>query len=437
MSIAEMFTDFLDNLKVGNADQISLRYGEITSSLNKKFRETDSKTANCLQVGSYGRWTAIDGVSDLDMLYIMPKGKWETYKNGMQSKLLTDAKDAIKARYPNTDVRVDRLVVTVTYTNFHVEVQPVFEETDENGESQFQYPDTYAGGRWKITKPCQEIDAMKVFVDQKNKNLRRLCKMVRAWKNKHGICMGGLLIDTLAYNFLESTSNYDDKSFLYYDWMSRDFFEYLMKEPEQDHYKALGSGQNVKVKKKFQKKAKKAYELCLKAIAAEDSGVAHEKWKKIYGRPFPANSEQANEAAICKASRTWRDTEQFIEDKYPVDIRYNLTIECEVSQNGFREHFLTEMLLKRLPLFANKKLLFTVKEIDVPTPFNIEWKVLNRGEVAQKRDCIRGQIVADDGSRQKKETTDFKGEHIVECYAIKNGVVVAKDRIDVPITTGI
>ncbi|MCD4757490.1 MAG: hypothetical protein K8R39_04425 [Arcobacteraceae bacterium] len=428
MTISEMFTEFLNNLKVDNADQISQRYGEITASLNKKFRDTDSKTANSLQVGSYGRWTAIQGISDLDMLYIMPKGKWDNYKDGKQSQLLSDTKDAIKARYPTTNVRVDRLVVTATYTNFHVEVQPVFEQDDGS----FKYPDTYNGGSWKITKPREEIHAMKQFVEQKNKNLRRLCKMARSWKNKHGVGMGGLLIDTLAHNFLNSTSEYDDKSFLYYDWMSRDFFKYLMEQPNQVHYKALGSGQNVKVKKKFQKKAKKAYELILKAIEAGESDGAHDKWKKIYGRPFPAKVTQVDES-VSKSARTWHDTEEFIEDKFPIDIRYDLKLECEVSQNGFREHFLTQMIAKRIPLLANKKLLFTIVEIGVPEPYSIYWKVLNRGFEAESRDCIRGQIVSDDGYKKRKESTNFRGEHIVECYAIKDGVVVAKDRVDVPI----
>ena len=67
-----MFQEFLSNLAIDNADRISLRYGEITVSLNKKFRDTESKTANSLQVGSYGRWSAIKGISDLDMLYITP-----------------------------------------------------------------------------------------------------------------------------------------------------------------------------------------------------------------------------------------------------------------------------------------------------------------------------------------------------------------------------
>nr|WP_267284590.1 hypothetical protein [Klebsiella pneumoniae] len=35
--------------------------------------------------------------------------------------------------------------------------------------------------------------------------------------------------------------------------------------------------------------------------------------------------------------------------------------------------------------------------------------------------------------RQKIESTNFRGDHIVECYCVKDGVVVAKDRIHVPI----
>lgn len=429
MTTSEMFRDFMGNIAVDNVAQISLRYEEITATLNKKFRDTESKTANSLQVGSYGRWTAIKGVSDLDMLYIMPSSKWSEYKDGKQSKLLTDTKDAIIERYPRTEVFVDRLVVRVLYKDFHIEVQPVFELEDQS----FYYPDTYNGGKWKITKPREEISELADANRKKNRNLRRLCKMVRAWKNKHGVGVGGLLIDTLAYNFLNNTTEYDDKSYSYYDWMNRDFFEYLSNLPDQEYFAAVGSKQRVKVKKKFQKKAKKAHELCINAIDAEETAGVNDKWKKVFGRPFPAKPTTAYEESLAKSLQTWDDTEQFIEDKYPVDIRYNVQIDCEVSQAGFLTHKLRTMLFKHMPLLANKKLLFTIIDIDVPEPYSIEWKVLNRGSEAQRRNSIRGQILPDRGNHQLKESTDFKGEHIVECYVIKSNVVVAKDRIDVPI----
>lgn len=428
LTTSEMFQNFLNNLVVDNANTISERYGEITASLNSNFRDTESKTANSLQVGSYGRWSAIKGVSDLDMLYIMPKGKWEYYKDGKQLQLLTDTKNAIKNRYPRTTIFVDRLVVRVLYTNFHVEVQPVFEQEDGS----FKYPDTYNGGSWKITKPCEEITAMRDFHTEKNNNLRKLCKMARAWKNKHGVGMGGLLIDTLAHNFLKSTTEYDEKSYSYYDWMSRDFFKFLADQPNQDYYAALGSGQRVKVKKKFQKKAKKAYDLCLDAIEAKGSDTVNDKWKKIYGRPFPKSTSKV-EAALSASIPTWKNTEQFIEDMYPVDIRNNIKIDCDVLQNGFLVHKLSDMLRLKLPLKPEKELKFRMTESDIFNEYKIYWKVLNRGNEAKRRNEIRGQIVPDHGFNERKENTKFSGEHVVECYAIQNGVVIAKDRIDVPI----
>ncbi|MDN6874484.1 nucleotidyltransferase [Pseudomonas citronellolis] len=431
MSISDKFKSFLENIKITNEEQIGLRYGEITSALNREFRDTDSRTANNLQVGSYGRWTAIQGVSDLDMLYIMPASKWGDYNvKGGQSKLLSDTKTVIKDRYPRTDVYVDSPVVRVLYTNFHVEVQPVFELEDGS----FKYPDTSGEGSWKITKPREEISEMTVVNNEKNRNLRRLCKMARAWKNKHGVAMGGLLIDTLAHNFLKSTEYYDDKSYLYYDYMSRDFFYYLSELPEQDYYAALGSGQRVKVKKKFQKVAKKAYELTVDAIAAADKDDENEKWRKVFGRPFPA-LEVATKAAMEEASSIVRydDTEQYVENSFPVDVRNDLRIECEVSQHGFREALLREMISRRLRLSVSKKLRFYIDSCAVSKPYDVYWKVLNRGAEAKRRNCVRGRIVPDGGHREIVEHTNFNGDHIVECYIVKNGVVVAKDRIHVPI----
>lgn len=431
MGIADTFKQFLSNLAVDNAQAISDRYGEITCALNKKFRDTESKTANTLQVGSYGRYTAIKGVSDLDMLYIMPKGEWDNYKNGGQSKLLSDAAAAIRARYPSTTVKVDRLVVQAIYSNFHVEAQPVFEQDDGS----FKYPDTYNGGAWKITKPREEIRAMSEFDTQKNKNLRRLCKMARAWKNKHGVGIGGLLIDTLAHNFLKSTSEYDDKSYLYYDYMSRDFFGYLKDLPKQDYFSALGSGQRVKVKKNFQRKAKKAYELSLKAIEAEGNDNQNDKWRAVFGRLFPATEKVEKAVLADSAGHAVRMTEQFAEDVFlAIDIRNNIRIDCQVEQNGFRPASLREMLGNRTLLMPRKKLTFSVVETDIPGPYGLFWKVLNRGQEAINRDCIRGQIVADEGHKRNVERTNFKGDHVVECYALVDGVVVATDRIHVPIS---
>lgn len=430
MSIASDFKTFLDNIKIDNENTIALRYGEVTAALNKEFRETDSKSANSLQVGSYGRWTAIKGISDLDMIYIMPATKWDTYKDGGHYSLLRDTRDAIKRRYPFTTVKVDRLVVRVLYKDFHIEVMPAFKLIDGS----FKYPDTANGGSWKITKPQAELDEMRDANGRKNRNLRRLCKMGRAWKNKHGVAMGGLLIDTLAYNFLESTDEYDTKSYLYYDYMCRDFFKFLADQPQQSEYAALGSRQRVRVKKRFERKAKTAYDLCLKAIEASGQKNERQKWRDVFGHAYPAPAKsEAGEAAAF--AYVFRNTEEFVEDKFRIDVRYNLRINCEVTQDGFRPGMLRNLLEGHGVLQPKKSLRFFIADsADLPDDIELYWKVLNCGDEAERRDMIRGQIVRDHGRGQRDETTNFRGNHLVECYAVQRGVVVARDAIHVPIS---
>ncbi|SIS66628.1 hypothetical protein SAMN05421686_103167 [Thalassolituus maritimus] len=429
MSVSDMFKEFLENIKVQKSDQFKQRYEQITKALNLKFRGTDSTTANSLQVGSYGRYTGIKGISDLDMVYIMPSSKWDDYKDHKQSKLLTDVKEAIKSRYPSTDVKVDGLVVSVKYQSFHVEVQPVFDRYNSDGSGYFEFPHTANSGSWKKTKPRQEMKAIKDLNDEKNKNLRLLCKMARSWKNKSGVAMGGLLIDTLAYNFMKSTTEYDSAGYSSFGYLSRDFFEYLAGQDKQDHYQAPGSNQDVNVKKDFRKKAEEAYNLCVDAIEAEGKAKSNKKWREVYGSNFP----KAEEKSVEKAAATWRDTEQFIEDLYPIDVRYNMRLDCDVSQAGYRTDSLFQMLLKKTPLRPDKQLQFQVGETEVPGNYTLLWKVLNQGPEAQRRNEIRGQIVTDEGYRKRNERTSFRGEHFVECYAVQNGVVVARASIDVPI----
>lgn len=321
---------------------------------------------------------------------------------------------------------VDQCVVVVHVQNFKFEVQPVFENDDRS----FSYPDTYAQA-WKVTKPRDEIDAIRAYDDLTRGNLRNLCKLARAWKNKHGVVMGGLLIDTLVYNFFQGTTEYDVTT-VTYDHMVRDFFKFLSEEEDHQHYAALGSGQRVKVKKRFQRKAKRGYELCLDTIDAEGKSTVSEKWRAVFGRPVPGS--KAVEAV--RETKSFHNTEEFIEDQHPVDIRFGLIIDCEVTQDGFRPHWLREMLHSRLPLRRQKELDFIISTCDAPQPYETKWKVLNRGDEAKRRNKIRGQIVSSNRSNGRREATDFRGDHYVECYVLKSGVVVARDRIEVPIMPG-
>jgi hypothetical protein len=433
MDVAETFEDLISNLAIRNRSEISNRYKRITKNLNKKYYESESETTHSLQVGSYGRGTAVDGISDLDMVFELPwdiYSRFNKYEGNGQSALLKEIKETLKTTYSRTDIKGDGQVVVVSFDNYVVEILPGF----KNDDGSYKYPDSNDGGSWKKTKPRDEINTINELNKDSNGNLKNLCKMIRSWKNKVGSPMGGLLIDTLCYKFIEEKSEYKNRGFIYYDWYVRDFFEYLSsQDKDQQFWYAPGSNQKVYKKGSFIARAKKAHKKCKEAIEKENEKTANSLWKEIFGRAFPAadkSLEKANEALV-----EYRDTEEFIEEQCNVDIQYNLIIDCEVSQDGFRTDILSSILGKGFGLRMNKGLRFYVVNCDIPKPFIIKWKVRNVGAVAERKDQIRGLITPDDGAMDRSERTSFRGGHFVECYAIKNNICVARDRIDVPIST--
>ena len=114
---------------------------------------------------------------------------------------------------------------------------------------------------------------------------------MRSWKRHWRVPIGGLLIDTLAYQFIIAWKD-RDKSFLYYDLMCLDFFEYMAdQDPDQEYWRAPGSGQWVYKKGVFQYKAKRCRSIAVDAIEYERAGhewSAKKKWREFFGTPFPS-----------------------------------------------------------------------------------------------------------------------------------------------------
>jgi hypothetical protein len=292
VALADWFQSFCSNLQIRDGGTISTRYGNITKRLNTDFWSINSRTLYSLYVGSYGRNTAIAGFSDMDMVFQLPSSEYVRYSkyvvNG-QSALLQSVKRSIEKTYPNTKIRADGQVIQIPFQDGIIfELVPAF----ANKNNSFTYPDANNGGQWKTTNPRPEILAIRDRNIKTNGNLVPLCRMMRDWKNKWSVPIGGLLLDTLAYQFIESWE-YRDKSFFYYDYMCRDFFKWMaMQDENQTYWRALGSGQYVWGKGIFQYKAKRCYTLALEAIVHETATPkrewsAKQKWREIFTTNFP------------------------------------------------------------------------------------------------------------------------------------------------------
>jgi hypothetical protein len=292
MALADWFSTFCSNLQIRDGGTIATRYARLTRRLNTDFWTTTSDTAHSLYVGSYGRNSAIAGFSDVDMIFQLPYSEYERYNNysgNGQSALLQAVKTSIEKTYATTSIRADGQVIMVPFEDgIAFEVVPAF----VNEKNSFTFPNANAGGSWKVTNPRPEIKAIRDRNAATNGNLIPLCRMMRDWKNKWSVPVGGLLVDTLAYQFIE-TWEYRDKSFVYYDYMCRDFFKWMANQDEkQEWWRAPGSGQYVWGKDLFQYKAKRCYNLSLEAIEHEMATPkrewsAKQKWREIFTTNFP------------------------------------------------------------------------------------------------------------------------------------------------------
>ena len=124
--------------------------------------------------------------------------------------------------------------------------------------------------------------------------------------------------------------------------------------------------------------------------------------------------------------------ETFIEDFYHISPSIKkIDLDCTI---GFKENkrrisfHVIRARYKGIPIGPH---IFVTARPSFPYD-KILWKVRNRGPNATTPEKIRGQISQDRGL-SIEESLDFDGDHYIECYAIKNGVCVGYNKINVRI----
>jgi hypothetical protein len=245
-----------------------------------------SRYRTSLLVGSYGKNTAIAPPSDIDILFEMPShlfAKYDEVSYNGQSQLLQDVKAVLKKTYPNTDIRGDGQIVDVPFVTYKVEVLPAFKRTT----GAYFYPDTHGGGSWKTTDPRAEKKHLRESNKRSAGNTIKLIKMMKAWKRYCNVPIKSLALELEAVRFLTSWEYYD-KSEVYFDWLTRDFFRHLLScvnggsvIPGITEFCPYGSAWQSKVESALARSIKACeYE------SAEEETLATLEWKKIYGDRF-------------------------------------------------------------------------------------------------------------------------------------------------------
>ncbi|KAI3349985.1 nucleotidyltransferase [Clostridium botulinum] len=340
--------------------------------------------------------------------------------------------------------------IRVIYSDgYHIDFAIYRRYKDENDEYIYEH----CGADWVYRNPRTITKWFKSRDKAYNYNLKRIVRLLKAYlkQDSSWSVPGGLIQSVLADECFKSSSRLDEMLYNTIEAIVNRLEENtevnnpVDKDSEGKEIPLLRTQEHkdkvIKMKNYIKKGLNKLSILfdgneCTeeKALRAWGDFFNNDYWTELadeISNTSIAESINKSFSALNQDVYDYNETEEFIEELYPINEKYNIDIECKVQQSGYTVDTLRNFLRFNKYLKPNKKLYFEVKNNTVPRPYKIYWKVLNAGNEAMKRNEIRGQIVK--GDRTHTEDTLFSGNHKVYCYIVKNEECVAMNDIDVPI----
>lgn len=428
-TIEQQFEEFYANIKLTSAqrqDAIDKHTGVCNKLHDNFYPNITYNGSTKLLVGSYGKHTNIRPARDVDVIFIMPSEKFAQYNEGTsnrQSQLLQDIKSILKEKYPNTPISSNEKIVKLEFseTKHDVELIPAWE--DENGI--FTIPNSTNVGSWETQDYRKEISDI-LESDNKTGKTKFLIRCIKKWSDNCTANVRTYEIEKTILNFflIKDTSGYSSSKLI------KEFFEYFHQQTYDEGLKShISTALN---------RAKKAYEF------EQDDKLddATEEWKKIFGNDFPKNIKSISlyntDINLTLLQDKYPSQEEdYIENYHEIDLNpsYFIEIDTHVPEvKGFRAGLLSNLMKSSLfKLVKHMSLNFKVTNCNVPENYDVKWKIRNFGDEAMKANKLRGEIIPDEGFKQRKEDTQYIGQHYVECYIIKDNKCVAIGHTPVPI----
>lgn len=430
-----LLRNYVKNILSPNQDDISF-VAKIYQSFNDLLGVN-----NCIQIGSYPRYTAIKPLHDLDILYII--GYWAD-RNIIPFETLNELANKFRKEYKNpTSYEINIVVqthsISFRYMNeksevFAVDLVPALKKGfNEFNKNMFYVPEVIKSSRgvnrtkyysekiqnkseitWIKTDPIGYIEVAS-RLNNINKDFRKSVKFVKGWKN---LCK-------------QQNEEFKLKSFHIEQIVSQDFSNKNNLEIFEAIFKFF-----TELKEKIKKPNIKDRADNTKYIDEYLNGLTDYQ-RELINQSIDSvlisfeNIDDLQDIEIVINSGFYKRNgikEQFLFDqKIPTLIDNDLKFKIDgfiKKYDGFREF---QASLKISNGIVDTKNSIEFKIVENNTNCNIvKWKVKNDNNSNEPR----GEIT-DKTTSQNPEKTAYLGTHFVESYAVKDGICIAKDKINV------
>lgn len=364
--------------------------------------------------------------------------------------------EALKNKCTNFKTPPEALTncVRIVYAdNYHIDF--AIYRSIKQYDGSFKYE--HAGSEWRPRDP-RAIN--KWFYNKKKDNGDCLNKVIKLSKmfcksRSEWIMPGGLIQTILVAEQISKYKNEERLDKLFYDTMVaiRDRLEYNTKiiNPTDRTQSILLKQSHEKTMNTFKNRLTTHLNK-LDVLFEKDCTLkkAMNAWNEFFNNDFWEDSVINECSTLMNFNRDTYEmyaeistssviyNEEIIENLYPVSLRNYISLNCFVERNGSTIGDLKTMLILGRKLRVGDKLYFHVKSSNIHGEYDTLLKVKNIGAEAIRNNNLRGDIFDIRSfmfmdNKYHVETCKYRGEHFIECYAIKNGVCIAKDSIRVPI----
>jgi len=282
-SIEEGFRLLRSNLEITNlqATAAATRQASVRRALEDDFEIHES-----FLTGSYQRNTMIGPLkeADIDIFFVLDS---KYYGADGQASLLAAIKRALRKTYTQTpDISPDGQAVTITFTDFKVDVVPGFYRQGGG----YLIPDSERG-RWIQTDPKKHVELWSAANKAHTQNLVPLLKMVKGW-NKSRNLLRSFHLECLVLSVLEGVEITNFPSGLRYVFdKARAKIEYKLADPAGYSDDVAAYLTDAKQMQTIIERLTWAYERAQEAerhAVAGESQKAFAKWDLILKGYFPA-----------------------------------------------------------------------------------------------------------------------------------------------------
>jgi hypothetical protein len=392
--------------------------------------------ANCLQIGSYPRFTAVTPLHDLDVLYILGPWNAEAFHpsealDALQSRLESEYKNPTQYR-----LEISRQTHSITLKFFDggdevfgVDIVPAYiSGKNDFGDDKYVVPEIAAkshGDRERIaaeiSKGAHKMEWIKsdprgyITVasreNQANEDFRKSVKLVKGWRT--------------------SCKDMDEEFPLKSFHLERAMTRYFQQNPGIEIFDAVFQFfcdlPKIIGRPQIPDRADSTQNIDAYVASFTDE----ERAQIIQARDFfliklEEIADGANIADLLEAGTHERasSTEAYLFDsRIPVLVEEDFSITGKVlpRDGGFRE-----MILDAIGLIeVDRKIEFRLGRY-APEADMYKWKVKNDNSSEQPR----GEIT-DHRTLRDPEESKYNGHHFVECFAIKDGVCIGRSRQNV------